>query len=161
MGWSRPPVHALPIAPCCPHPHVLCSRLPVGSEARKRKNPLIHPNWVASTHESTSQVTSRGHPMGVTARVMRRCHARRQVLITRKGTECWELIAARYPEERLLEEMMFLIYFLMFIFERETERQRECEQGRGRERGRHRIRSRLQAPSHQPRAPCRARTHEP
>ena len=55
----------------------------------------------------------------------------------------------------------FIFNFLnvyLFIFERE--RESEYEQGRGRERGKHRIRSRLQAPSCQHRAWCRARTHK-
>uniref|UniRef100_A0ABI7WU26 Androgen induced 1 n=1 Tax=Felis catus TaxID=9685 RepID=A0ABI7WU26_FELCA len=47
--------------------------------------------------------------------------------------------------------------FLTFIDLRETEHER----ARGRERGRHRIGNRLQAPSHQPRARCGARTHGP
>ena len=43
-------------------------------------------------------------------------------------------------------------FYYLFIFERQST-------GRGREKGRHRIRSRLQAPSCQHRAWCRARTH--
>ena len=50
---------------------------------------------------------------------------------------------------------------MFIIFERERDRETESKQGRGTERGRHRIGNRLQAPSHQPGARCRARTHGP
>ena len=51
----------------------------------------------------------------------------------------------------------YQIFFLRFIFERETEH----EQGRDRERGRHRIRSRLQVLICQHRNQCGAWTHKP
>ena len=56
----------------------------------------------------------------------------------------------------------FFFLLNVYIVLREREREREREQGRGRERGKHRIWSRLQAPSRQCRAQCRAGawTHE-
>ena len=55
--------------------------------------------------------------------------------------------------------IIILKFFLMFIYF--WDRERQSASGRGAERGRHRIPSRLQAPSCQHRAWCRAWTHEP
>ena len=56
---------------------------------------------------------------------------------------------------------LLIFCFNVYSFLRERHRDRE-QAGEGqRERGRHRIQSRLQAPSCQHRARCRARTHEP
>ena len=55
------------------------------------------------------------------------------------------------------QERTLLLFFLMFIFETET----EFQQWRSRERGRHRIRNRLRVLSCQHRARRGARTHKP
>ena len=53
------------------------------------------------------------------------------------------------------------LFKYLFIFERERKREREgAWAGRSRERGRHSIRSRLQTPSCQYRARCRAQTYK-
>ena len=54
---------------------------------------------------------------------------------------------------------LFLLFFNVYFWKRETET--ECEQGRSREIGKHRIRNRLQALSRQHRARCGAHTHKP
>ena len=63
------------------------------------------------------------------------------------------------PRVNFQPHFFFNFFFNVYLFlgQRETEHKR----GRGRERGRHRIGNRLQAPSHQPRAWRRARTHGP
>ena len=71
-------------------------------------------------------------------------------------------LVLRYLPQKLFSVKFFFIFLLnlflfLFLGQRETERER----ARGRERGRHRIGNRLQALSHQPRAPRGARTHGP